>query len=286
MDKFFHVIENLFRSHGKGWSRTLNIVDELAAGKLILVDSGIHSPVQRWMREIAMWDQFLNRKTVEIRSWSEWWSSHPNFKKFLRRENDVDVIRAELISYLGLVANPSAIWDWPSSVVEASADAVQRSILSTRKTVMKFRYHAEEEISQIEQVLSISIEVARSLAQSGDEVPLFMIEIGSLYDTARIRSLIHELHDTGAQIVVIRLVDWPTSTSDMKADIHIIERTPFLDYLYDESEVLMRTGEYASLAPFYKTTKRPGWLWKPSQPRDFPSISEYNADPENFMSKR
>jgi hypothetical protein len=260
----------------------LDLVKELEAGKLILVDSGIHSPVQYWVREIAMWDQFVDQKTVEIRSWTSGFSSHPNFRHFIETHDGECQVRADCIRFLGDIEMPVPTTRGSVSLGENLVKQVRTSIQSMKKTVVKFRYHDEKEIVRIEDVLQTSIETVRSLADLGEALPLFLVEIGVLYDTPHIRSLIRELHGLGARVVVVRLVDTPTSISDMDADVHILERTPFLPYLRDDSEVILGSGEYASVSPFYKQPGRQSWMKRERQKRAFPSISAYNADPDGY----
>lgn len=266
-------------------SPELDIVEEVNSGKLILVDSGVHSPLQYWLKEIPMWDEFFDQKTVEIRSWSSTYSQHPNFKKLISSRDGELTIRADKMIYLDSYEIPQPIFgsDYirDGNLAKRLADSIQ----SVDKTVIRFEYNKEQEIAKIESILHTCIDTVQGLIHLGDDLPLFLIEIGDRYDTPTIQRLIHDLHDLGPSIVVIRLVTSPRPISAMDADIHIIERTPFLDYLHADSEALLKSGEYVTVTP-YPVVLNKNFAWgNKKRQRPSPSIDEYNADPEGYKSR-
>lgn len=262
-------------------SPTLDIIKELNAGKLVLVDSGMHNPMQRWVRNIAIWDQFLETRSFEIRTWSTAFSEYFNHD---RREEFVGkdrLLRPEKVRFVGPFVrnyNPDGIdivYDLKD--VGAHAEEVHASLLSTLKTVVHFQNNWEDEVVLLEGILRQVILTSRELAARGEDLPLCMIEINSKYDTDVVRGLIHELHQVGNRVVVVRQVFRPEPTCDFKADIHIVERSPFLDYLRGDDEVLLRSGTPVLLAPFYWLPTESVWKKRNSRPRVLPSIDEYNA---------
>lgn len=270
MAKRYNLFGKLLGARKKLASPSLDIIKELSAGKLILVDSGIHSPVQYKLREITHWDELLEKKTVEIRSWSSPFGGHPNW----RRVYDGDL--SGRINLFGEYTFPDAMED-STGLGNNLFHGFKEAVVSGMKTTFKARYHNEEEIPRIEGVLDAAIDAVKSLSASNDSLPLFMIELGIMYDTPHIRSLIYGLHSLGAGVVVVRLIDHPAPISDMEADIHIVERTPFLEYLTHDAEVILRCGTYAVVSPFLgPLMHRPRRNYST---RGFPSFESYNAAP-------
>lgn len=259
-------------------SPSLNLIQELDSGKLILVDAGIHSPVQRRVREITLWDEFVEEKTVEIRCWSSFFSAHPNRMKFIDHDYDGErKFHTDNVRFFGNTHYPDYNEKIADGDLPGFVEQIKASIKSTCKTVISIRYHCESEIVKIEEILKGAISVVQSMTAQKETLPLFMIELSIMYDIPRIQSLIKDLHALGPKVVVVRLVDTPTPTSNMNADIHIVERSPFLEYLNQEAEVLLKSGTYATVTPFYQPPLRRRWVSKEFT-RPIPSIEEYNAE--------
>ena len=281
LTKIARSFAKLFNLTRGSTSPFLDVLEALTQGKFILVDSGIHSPVQRWLREITLWNEFIDHKTVEIRSWSSFLGGHPNRMKFFTKQDVGTHRQSNLVRFFGNSHYPEFNEKLTGQDKDALAQQVANSIKSVLKTVVSFRYHEEAEIERIEGVLQTSIMTLQSMILNKEKLPLFMIEIGIMYDRPAIRSLIEEIHQLGAMVVVVRLVNSPTPISDMASDIHIIERTPFLRFLKQDSEVLLKDGRYATVTPFYRPPIRTLWQ-RNNSTRPFPCLDAYNADPDGF----
>jgi hypothetical protein len=266
-----------------GWERErsspiMDVVKELSAGKLIFVDADIHSPVQRWMREISFWDEFINEKAVEIRAWSSLLGYYHNRETFIR---NLASARDDRLKLFG----KRSYQDFSEEITDET-DFVRQVALSmdtVLKTVIEVDDRHEDGVKKVRNILIAAIAVVKEKVVKNEQLPLFMIELMFAINDESVRALIRQLHDLGARIVVIRLVGWPTTISDMPADIHIVERTPFLSYLRNEAEVLLRDGTYATVHPFFRESPKGRW-GKKDRLRPVPSFDEYNADPEQFKA--
>jgi len=260
-------------------AKMIDIREELANGKSILLDSGIHSPMQDHIRRICTWAEYVDEPTVEF------WTSLFPIEMYHRHESGrFNLNRNDwTLSGDSIVHTPIKYDDnYKKFKVSKQIETIVAAMRAGKKTIVQldgpptiYKYR------DAERVLQAIVETAESLWFEERRMPVFMIQILQRHENEYIHELIQRLQQI-APTVVIKLVETPMPTTSLTADIHIVERTDFQKYLRSEAEVLLANNQRAVIATHYAAREFTKWDYKSYKFEDTPTVAEYNA---SFVSK-
>ncbi len=259
-------------------ARKLDIFAELANGKSILLDSGLHSPMQDYIRRICASAEYIDKPTIEL-----WHSLFP-VEAYLQHAGRFKLSKDRTLSGDNLIHASNKIGKWHDHTEKSKIRNLRKQI-ETIKSAMRSEKKTIAQIDSMryeERVIEAIVETAEELWVKEHNMPLFVIQFLQRYKNEYVFELIKRLQQI-APTVIIRVVEAPMPiTPSLTADIHIVERTDFQKYLRSDAEVLLANNQRAVITSHHEAREFTKWDYKSYKFEDTPTVAEYNA---SFFSK-
>lgn len=228
----------------------IDIVSALKDGKTVLIDSTLGSPIQRHLKNITGWGDFLNSPTFEL--WN--YDNRVSFEPFKGLEKHR---------------------------VRHKIDEIRNSIISNQKTVTHINHSTiDVGLRASERMIEAIVETAEELWHDEHPLPLFVIELFWRHENEYTLELLKRLKDITATLV-FRTTETSMPTSKISSDIHIVERPEFRKYLRSDAEVLMKCGTRTVISSHPDASRFKRSINRNHDLETTPSISDFN---ESFLS--
>jgi hypothetical protein len=259
--------------------RRIDLEAELQPGRLVLLDSGMHQPVQHYAHLVANLGSFAHRRTVEILSWGSKAAEISHHQRHDSHHRDMNKLPryAEPSGSYGIVHRKVFERDGErvselekystKGVVEKVnpdfAAEIEASIEGNLKTLVELEnrkgIEAEMERALVESI-DIGIAAVECAKAAGREVPVFVIDVMMDDDSPAIRDALTRLKTAGAPILLVYVVCRPCPMSDMPSDLHMIERIQLKSRFADE--VMLSTDERVVIAGMNESWNidKPRWV--------------------------
>jgi hypothetical protein len=275
--------------------RALDLEGELRPGRLLLLDSGMHQPVQYHARIMTNLGSLADKRTVEIRSWGFDSSRISHYERHDRRhrENNRKPHYPNPSGEFGIVYRK--VFERDGALVDAIeryslenrpaekvnpvfAAELAESIEAKLKTLVSLEHCLNRDGGDMESALVESIDIGiaavRRAAAEAREAPIFIVDVMKEDDSPAIRDALARLKEAGAAILVVYTVSSPCPMTDMPSDLHMIERYPLKTRF--EDELVLATEEIVVIARMDEVWKIDRNRWIKRDDRPLQTVAEYN----------